>query len=125
MAIGMGSIIGLGLKLVANREKIAAAWGEIAPMISRLRELYPQFKDLIDDVVPEQPKPEPESFSVEWLQESLNKLGYGPIEVDGDYGSATKNAVIEFQEANPPLAQDGWAGVATQAEIHEALAKKG
>ena len=65
-----------------------------------------------------------QSFSVEWLQESLNELGTSPVlAVDGDYGEQTKAAVAEYQEEHPPLVVDGWAGVATQASIYEELAK--
>ena len=45
--IGMGSIIGLGLKIVANREKIAAVWGELVPAIKTVREQFPKVRDLI------------------------------------------------------------------------------
>lgn len=123
--IGMTSIIGIGLKLVANREKIAQAWDQIAPIIKQVREAYPQVKDLIDDIAPGVTEPEPpESYSVEWLQESLNKLGADPeLEVDGEYGVATKEAVRNFQEDHPPLVVDSWAGVATQAAIAEELGR--
>jgi hypothetical protein len=56
-------------------------------------------------------------FTVWWLQESLNELGASPqIKVDGDYGEATKTAVAAFQTAHK-LDVDGWAGLATLAEI--------
>jgi hypothetical protein len=122
--IGMGSIIGIGLKLVANREKIAQAWGQIAPAIEAVRKNYPAIKDLIEDIMPGAMTPEPpQSYSVEWLQESLNELGATPrLEVDGEYGEQTKAAVIEYQQAHS-LEPDGWAGVATQASIYDELAK--
>jgi hypothetical protein len=123
--IGMGSIIGIGLKLVANREKIAQAWGQIAPAIEAVRKNYPAIKDLIEDIVPGAMTPEPQSYSVDWLQESLNTLGATPqLEVDGEYGEATKKAVRDYQDDHPPLVIDGWAGVATQASIYEELAKR-
>ena len=124
--IGMGSIIGIGLKLVANREKIAQAWGQIAPAIEAVRKNYPAIKDLIEDIMPGAMTPdEPQqSYSVEWLQESLNTLNNAGLTVDGDYGEQTKAAVAEYQEEHPPLVVDGWAGVATQASIYEELAKQ-
>lgn len=122
--VGMTSVIGIGLKLVANREKIVQAWGQIAPIIKQVREAYPQIKDLIDDIAPGVTEPEePESYSVEWLQKALNTLDNAELTVDGDYGEATKAAVREFQEDHPPLVVDGWAGVATQAAIAEELAQ--
>jgi Putative peptidoglycan binding domain len=127
--IGMGNIIGLGLKIVANREKIAAVWGELVPIIKGAREQFPKLKDLIDDIAPgivdgTEPDTDREPMSVEWLQESLNTLGADPeLEVDSDYGELTKAAVAEYQENHPPLVIDGWAGVATQASIYEELAK--
>jgi len=130
--IGMGSIIGIGLKIVANREKIASLWGELVPVIKTVREQFPKVKDLLDDIAPgvvdvTQPDDdEKEPMSVDWLQESLNKLGATPqLEIDGEYGEATKKAVREYQEDHPPLVVDGWAGVATQASIYEELAKLG
>lgn len=122
MPIGMGQIIGIGLKLVANREKIAQAWDKIRPAIDVARNNYPAIKELLDDLMPPSTR-QPDSFTVEWLQESLNTLGANPaLEVDGDYGPATKWAVTEYQQAHS-LEADGWAGVDTQASIYEDLAK--
>lgn len=123
--VAMGQIIGIGLKLVANREKIAGLWGEIVPIVQVVRRNYPKVKDLLDDIAPgvTTPAPESESFSVEWLQQSLNTLDHAELEVDGDYGEATRKAVSDWQADHPPLVVDGWAGVATQASIYEALSK--
>jgi hypothetical protein len=125
MPIGMGAIIGIGLKLVANREKIAQAWDQIMPVIKLVRENYPAIKDVIDDLIPDRnaPPTDDNAFSVEWLQKSLNDLDEAGLVVDGDYGEATKEAVRIWQQDHPPLVVDGWAGVATQASIHEALEK--
>ena len=125
--MNLGSIIGIGLKIVSNREKIAAMWDEIVPIIRKVTELFPQVRSLIEQIVPgvtaQQLSVAPE-MSVEWLQESLNKLGADPVlVVDGDYGELTKAAVSKYQEAHPPLEADGWAGVATQASIYDELAK--
>lgn len=46
------------------------------------------------------------------LQDKLNKLGYGPLTVDGIYGESTISAVGRFQKANKLIA-DGVAGRAT------------
>ena len=44
------------------------------------------------------------------LQTRLNFLGYGPLEVDGDFGPATEAAVKKFQQNNNPLDVDGIVG---------------
>ncbi len=127
--IGIGSIMGIGLKIIANREQIAAVWGEIVPVIAAIRTQFPKIKGLLDEIAPgvvdaTKPPNEKEPMSVTWLQESLNKLGATPqLEIDGKYGEATKKAVTEYQEDHPPLVADGWAGAATQASIYEELAK--
>lgn len=122
--VAMTSIIGIGLKLVANREKIVQAWDQIAPIIKQVRTAYPQIKDLIDDIAPGVTEPDqPESYSVEWLQKSLNTLDNADLAVDGDYGEATKQAVKDFQTDHPPLVVDGWAGISTQAAIAEELTR--
>lgn len=122
--IALGSIIGIGLKIVANREEIAKVWDELVPAIQTVRRNYPKITDLIDEIAPgiTTPKAEPEGFSVEWLQESLNTLTDAGLEVDGDYGQLTKDAVTKYQQAHS-LEPDGWAGVATQASIYQELAK--
>jgi hypothetical protein len=51
------------------------------------------------------------------LQIYLNDLGFGPLDVDGEYGPATQAAVTKFQAANPPLEVDGWCGDATWAAM--------
>src|SRR4029077_16570667 len=92
-----------------------------------VRKNYPKVKDLFDELGMGgglTPKQEPESFSVTWLQESLNKLGAKPqLVVDGDYGELTKQAVRQYQQDHDGLVVDGWAGVNTQASIYEELAK--
>lgn len=58
------------------------------------------------------------AFSVVWLQETLNKLVtmVPPLEVDGEYGLETMDAVKRFQMANR-LEVDGWAGAMTTAVL--------
>lgn len=52
-----------------------------------------------------------------WAQQTLNKLGYGPIEEDGYVGRETARAVRAFQAANPPLDADGLLGPKTDAAL--------
>jgi peptidoglycan hydrolase-like protein with peptidoglycan-binding domain len=50
---------------------------------------------------------------IKWLQTALNVLGATPpLDVDGEYGPMTKDAVLQFQKAHD-LVADGWAGDAT------------
>lgn len=60
---------------------------------------------------PAQPDP-----VIRQTQDALNRLGYGPLYVDGIAGPATWNAVAGFQ-ANNGLAVDGIVGTATIAVI--------
>jgi len=54
--------------------------------------------------------------AVELLQLSLNRAGYGPLALDGLFGSATRSALLRFQAENG-LRADGIAGQNT----HRAL----
>jgi lysozyme family protein len=57
-----------------------------------------------------------------WLQNSLNKLGANPqLQVDGQVGPATRNAVRAFQ-LHEGIAVDGLVGPATFAALDKALA---
>lgn len=54
------------------------------------------------------------------LQDHLNVLGFGPINVDGEFGYATERAVKAFQ-ASAGLKADGWAGPRTLESIGQAI----
>lgn len=60
--------------------------------------------------------------NVAQLQESLIKLGYLTGKADGNYGSATVDAVKAFQKANG-LTVDGTAGTSTQKLLYGGSAK--
>lgn len=61
---------------------------------------------------------------IKWLQTALNVLGANPpLDVDGEYGPMTKDAVLHFQKAHDVVA-DGWAGDATHVALQLALSKK-
>jgi hypothetical protein len=61
---------------------------------------------------------------IKWLQTALNVLGANPpLDVDGEYGPMTKDAVLQFQKAHDVVA-DGWAGDTTHATLQLALSKK-
>lgn len=61
--------------------------------------------------------------AVRALQTRLKQLGYLTGSVDGDFGSATKTAVIAFQKANG-LTADGKAGTATLNKLYADDTKK-
>ena len=74
------------------------------------------------DESPEELRYGSEGEDVKILQQSLITLGYncGSYGADGDFGQATQNAVIAFQEANN-LPASGTVDAATQAKIAELL----
>jgi len=53
------------------------------------------------------------------LQEKLNKVGYN-LDVDGDFGQLTYNALIDFQSKNG-LDVDGYAGVKSFGKLNELI----
>jgi hypothetical protein len=60
-------------------------------------------------------KDESDSSLVSAIQEQLNKRGFGPIDVDGDFGTHTESAIKEFQSLSRdsnghPLVMDGQIG---------------
>ena len=61
---------------------------------------------------------------VKWIQTALNGLGTKPpLDVDGEYGPLTKEAVLQFQKTND-LVADGWAGDLTHSSLQLALSKR-
>ena len=60
---------------------------------------------------------------VKTLQGRLQELGYYTDVIDGQFGAATKTAVIEFQKANG-LDADGMVGTETKTLLYSAEAKR-
>lgn len=58
---------------------------------------------------------------VKWVQSMLKQNGY-TIDIDGQFGPKTKNAVIHFQKYNN-LSQDGIVGPATRTALKKAVAR--
>jgi peptidoglycan hydrolase-like protein with peptidoglycan-binding domain len=124
----MLNMMGLAFRLIANRDEIRQMAERILPQIKEVAKTLPDLKDLLEKVAPEVlPDDEPvqedeQTYTMAWLQESLNKLGADPkLDVDGEYGPATKEAVSEYQDSRG-LEVDGWAGAETCASIYEELA---
>ncbi|MCE5343552.1 MAG: peptidoglycan-binding protein [Eubacteriales bacterium] len=59
---------------------------------------------------------------VKALQKALKALGYNVV-VDGDFGSLTKTAIVQFQTLNG-LTVDGTAGALTQVKLYSSSAVK-
>lgn len=62
------------------------------------------------------------THNIVWIQETLNKLQQSDLVIDGSYGRRTKNAIVAFQKAHPPLVVDGLAGPKTLAALETAEA---
>ncbi len=60
---------------------------------------------------------------VKTLQGRLQELGYYTDVIDGQFGTATKTAVIEFQKTNG-LDADGMVGAETKALLYSVEAKR-
>ena len=77
---------------------------------------------------PSAPTPDPvlrtgsRGQEVKDLQSRLYQLGYYTDEIDGQFGGATKSAVIDFQKANG-LEADGMVGSETKAVLFSVQAK--
>lgn len=97
----------------------------IIPMMFRIIELRPD----LDMPTPwaahvpsmPVPLPAPVDGDVEELQAALNKLG-AKLDVDGNYGNLTMNAVRDFQKANNVVPADGLSGKDTWAAIQKKVA---
>jgi lysozyme family protein len=98
----------------------------IAWMIAKLRpELAPVPLPVTQDppkpdIDPPQNVPDGVGGDVTWVQQSLNKLGLGPIDDDGSYGRHTRRVVIQFQYHHG-LQPDGVVGPVTIRCIQVAL----
>jgi peptidoglycan hydrolase-like protein with peptidoglycan-binding domain len=62
--------------------------------------------------------------AVKVLQKALNAVGTASLTVDGNFGPATTQAVIAFQQANG-LTADGVVGPATAKALNDAIAQSG
>ena len=90
----------------------------------------PEWPSSVLQVTPDPDAPTPEPVlrtgstgdEVKNLQSRLYTLGYYHDEIDGQFGAATKEAVILFQQANG-LDADGIVGTDTKEILYSANAK--
>ena len=104
--------------------------GEVQLELSLTPTPLPQMPDSVwaEVVNPAEPTPEPplsngsRGEKVEELQKRLQALGYYDGEIDGQFGSGTKAAVVDFQKNNG-LDTDGLAGTETLNLLYSQEAK--
>ena len=104
--------------------------GEVQLELSLTPTPLPQMPDSVwaEVVNPAEPTPEPPLSSgsrgekVEELQKRLQALGYYDGEIDGQFGSGTKAAVVDFQKNNG-LDTDALAGTETLNLLYSQEAK--
>jgi peptidoglycan hydrolase-like protein with peptidoglycan-binding domain len=126
--IPLGTFMQIGFRLLQNREEIGKTWGQLEPIIRQAIAAAPQLKELAQKLAPEMLQGtmtasagEP-TYDVRWVQSGLNQVMNAGLEVDGDMGPVTGEAIKKFQAANN-LVVDGWMGTATAAALDAALKK--
>ena len=118
------NIVSIAMNLLQHRDFIA----KIVAVLPELQKIFAALQPEQPPVGALQPPPPASTSeypvgSMEWLQESLNTLGADPqLDVDGEYGPATNDAVHEYQVAHG-LKADGWAGSETVSSIIAELEK--
>lgn len=131
MALSLGNMITIGLRLISNRgeiERLIPKILEIENSIKQAMNTVGEVHDLAAKIAPELIAPRPSrmeepKYDVKWLQTSLNRLINAGLDVDGQYGALTKAAVENFQKQNG-LTVDGWAGALTEAKILQLLTER-
>jgi murein L,D-transpeptidase YcbB/YkuD len=134
--------INIAVKALSQRDKIEQIIKEATPLIDKATPIvqevlqkWPKLSPIIKDVAgtvfpnlgggtttPGTPQTPTVTFDVRWLQDALNQLGFGPVDVDGVMGPQTHDAIKKFQEAHG-LTPDGWAGMQTIPAIYAELQK--
>lgn len=96
--------------------------GDLLPLLSQIgKQMFPDIDDRFASAAAASTMFDP--MRVKWAQTILNLLGADPpLDVDGEYGPKTKEAVTQFQKATG-LAADGWVGDVTSTALQLALSK--
>jgi murein L,D-transpeptidase YcbB/YkuD len=102
--------------------EIRAMQQRATPHIQALMAMMPEAQRLYAEIFPELQQAPKTSINVAQLQEMLNHYG-ASLRVDGNYGSATKNAVENYQRGNG-LTVDGWAGNETLHHLYGQVSRE-
>jgi hypothetical protein len=128
----------IAVKALGQRQNIEAIITKLAPIVTKAQpivaevmkewpHLAPQVQEVWTKLFGAPAKPAdpsaPTYFSLKWLQDGLNKVGMGPIPVDGVMGPQTHDTIKKYQQAHG-LVPDGWAGIQTTTTLYKELARK-
>lgn len=112
-AIRMGTPIDKAVELNAR---------DLLPLFAQIgKEMFPAINEKFAAAAAASTMLDP--IRVKWIQTALNAVGANPpLDVDGEYGPMTTEAVLQFQKAQG-LVNDGWAGDTTHAALQLVLSK--
>jgi hypothetical protein len=128
----------IAVKALGQRQNIEAIITKLAPIVTKAQPIvaevikeWPHLAPKVQEVwtelfgAPARPADPsaPTYFSLKWLQDGLNKVGMGPIAVDGVMGPQTHDAIKKYQQVHG-LVPDGWAGIQTTTTLYNELARK-
>ena len=96
--------------------------GNLLPLLGQIgKQMFPAIDEKLAPAAAASTMFDP--IRVKWLQTALNLLGTKPpLDVDGEYGPLTTEAVLQFQKVHG-LVVDGWAGDDTHSAVQLALSK--
>lgn len=117
MALSFFQVIGVIFKHWGTLSRIIELG---APTLAEYRKVSEELNEHLNTIsvalgLARNASPEALSLDTKWIQGALNRAGY-KIDVDGDYGVKTHEAVKRFQEAHG-LTVDGWVGPETIVEL--------
>ena len=95
---------------------------DLLPLLAQIgKQMFPTIDDSLAPAAAASTMFDP--IRIKWIQTALNAIRANPpLDVDGEYGPMTTEAVLQFQKAQG-LVADGWAGDTTHAALQLALSK--
>lgn len=128
--VGVILLVVLAIALGFLLSRMIPTIGEVQREKSLTPTPLPDIPANVMEVTPDPAGPTPEPVlrtgsrgeDVKTLQGRLHDLGYYTDEIDGQFGAATKAAVIEFQQVNG-LDADGMVGSETKTLLYSVNAK--
>ena len=128
--VGVILLVILAIALGFLISRMVPTIGEVQREKSLTPTPLPDIPANVMEVTPDPAGPTPEPVlrtgsrgeDVKTLQGRLHDLGYYTDEIDGQFGAATKAAVIDFQRANG-LDADGMVGSETKALLYSVEAR--